>query len=715
MVGIAPFLFPIVLTASAAAAAPVIIHLMMRTKPRLIVFPAMRFVLKTHRANLSKLKLKHLILLAMRMAMIVLIAFLLARSQLPNWSASPEQALPTAAVIILDTSASMGYRHQGKTLLNHGKQLAARLVESLPEGSLTLVLNTGQVSKTGTFLGARDVVTKQIHDVAQGFGHASLAVALGAAVEKLDRIDLPRKEVYVLTDMTTQAWRDEVDFVDSTGVRFILVNCWGGQDTNFALDRLTVRAMAVPVGAEVPIETAVHTRRVGGQVGLQVELDGRMVEQRPLVLPAASTEALRLTVSPSRQGVVHGRVILEADDPLAVDNVRYFTIQVNRATELLILRDPTTIGRGDWTTFLMANAIAPSGQVAGHQAWVRRKTLSADRLTAAHLAAPHVVLASNISSLGAAQWALLEAYVRGGGRLWIVVGPLTARDAYNTEQAQRLMPVSFKALEELGQGVRWRTTALDHPMLLPFAGQENPPLTAVRCLRRFGVETVAGDARTLLKYADETPAIVLRRVGTGRVLLWNFSPEKHFSNLAALEQFPILARRAMRILTGQASADTMHVCGKSVVVPVPRRLGGATVTLRKPGGDSDQAVSHDPGGRTVTVLGETPGPWGLRFVRGDLREGRGFSVNVSAAESTMAPAETSRLNEMFPKGRLVIAKDLAEIRRAWQREDMALDLTIPLLLALVVLMTGESFFANRFYRRSDMPVASPTPSGELDR
>ena len=707
MVGIAPFLFPMVLTASAAAAAPVIIHLMMRTKPRLVVFPAMRFVLKTHRANLSKLKLKHLILLAMRMAMIVLIAFLLARSQLPNWSASPEQALPTAAVIIIDNSASMGYRHQGKTLLNRGKQTAAQLVESLPEGSLTLVLNTAEVSKTGRFLGARDVVTKQILDIEQGFGHAALATALGAAVEKLDRIDLPRKEVYVLTDMTAQAWRDEVDFLDTEDVRFILVNCWGGQDTNFALDRLAVRAMAVPVGAEVPIETAVRSHRVGGQIGLQVELDGRMVEQRPLVLPAAGTEAVQLTVSPRREGVVHGRVILGGDDPLAIDNVRYFTIQVNRATELLILRDPTTIGRGDWTTFLMANAIAPSGQVAGRQAWVRRKTIAADRLTAAHLVAPHVVLVSNISSLGAAQWTLLEAYVRGGGRLWVVVGPLTSRDAYNTEQAQRLMPVSFKAQEELGQGMGWRTTTLDHPMLVPFAGDENPPLTAVRCLRRFGVETVAGDARTLLKYTDNTPAIVLRRVGTGRVLLWNFSPARHFSNLAALEQFPILARRATRILTGQAAADTMHVCGKRVVVPVPRRLGGGTVALRGPGAESEQAVQLDPGGRTVTVLGDRPGPWGLRFVRGDLREGRGFSVNVSAAESNMAPAETQRLTEMFPAGRLVIAKDLDEIRRAWQQEDVALDLTIPLLLALVVLMTGESFFANRFYWRSDMPTVVP--------
>lgn len=703
MIGVAPFLFPMMLTASAAAVAPVIIHLMMRTKPRLMVFPAMRFVLKTQQANLSKLKLKHLILLAMRMAMIVLIAFLIARTRLPNWSASPEEAVPTAAVIILDTSASMDYRYQGKSLLARGKQMAAELVASLPEGSLVLVLNTCQVSGGGKFLGARDVVTKQILDTAQGYGHASLAAALGAAVEKLGRIDMPRKEVYVMSDMTAQSWRGAESFAGVKGVRFVVVDCWSGQDINFALDGLSLEAMSVPIGVETLIETVLHSRRAGGQVRVQVELDGRKVEERPVSLPASSSEPLRFTVSPRREGVVHGRVILDSADPLAADNVRHFTLQVNSPTELLVLRDPTTIGRGDWTTFLMSNAIAPSGQGPGRRASVRRKTISADRLAAAHLTSPHVVLASNVSSLPAAQWALLETYVRQGGRLWIVAGPLTSPEGYNGNEAQRVMPVSLEAQEELARPVAWRTDRLDHPMLTPFAGRENPPLSAVRCARRFGVKTVAGDADTLLKYADDVPAIVLRRVGAGRVLLWNFSPAEQFSNLAGLEQFPILARRATKVLTGQVRAETMYLCGASVVVPFPRRLAAAGVTLRRPGADSDRPVSADVGGRTVTVLADRPGAYRARFTRGDLYAGRGFSVNVSPAESDMRSIEPDKLSAMFPSDALVVARDATAVRRAWRGEELALDLTIPLLLALVLLMTGESFFANRFYRRSAMP------------
>ena len=708
MTGVEPFLFPMILTASAAAAAPVIIHLMMRTKPRRVVFPAMRFVLKTHKANLSKLKIKHLILLAMRMLMIVLIAFLLARSQIPEWSSAPDVALPTAAVIIIDNSGSMGYRYRGRTLLEHAKRMATRIVESLPDGSKILVLSTAGGERAVEFLEAKNDVTQQILDIAQGYGQASTADALAAAKARLDTPELPRKEVYVLSDMTAQAWRDtdKVDLTKSKGIRFVLVDCWGGKDVNFSLGQLDLSATAMPVGTEVRIDTDVRGHLIAGQLQVQIEFDGHRVEKKPVSVPASSSAPVGFTVTPKRQGVLHGRVVLGQDDPLALDNVRYFTLQVNRSTDLLILRDPTTIGRGDATTFLLGNAIAPSGRDVSGKGWVTRRTIPVGTLAGAHLATSHVVLVSNVSTLPAAQWTMLEHYVRGGGRMWIVVGPLTSADAYNSEQAQRLMPVSFAAQEESDKGIGWRTDKLDHPMLSPFTDPENVSLASVRCYRRFGVKTVAGDARVVLPYADGVPAIVLRRVGAGQVLLWNFLPEQRFSNLVH-PYLPILARRAAQVLVGQARADTMHACGERVVVPFPRGLVGAGITLRGPDADNHAPITPDPAGRTVTVPTESPGPWTLRFSRGQVHDSRGFSTNTGLAESDMRLADRTRLTGMFPPDKVVFAKDMSGIRIAWQRSDMALDLTVPLLLALVLLMTGESFFANRFYRRSETPVDEP--------
>src|ERR1035437_8056079 len=112
------------------AAAPVIIHLILRTKPRRLTFPAMRFVKKTHHATLHMLRLKHLILLGMRMGAIVLAAVLIARATIPAWASREDRSVPAAVALVIDNSGSMNYRYRGQRLLALAKQQARKLIES---------------------------------------------------------------------------------------------------------------------------------------------------------------------------------------------------------------------------------------------------------------------------------------------------------------------------------------------------------------------------------------------------------------------------------------------------------------------------------------------------------------------------------------------------------------------------------------------------------
>ena len=160
------FVYGAILWGSVAAAAPVVIHLLMRSKPRKVVLPTLRFVKTTHRANISKLKLKHLILLVMRMAAIVLAVLILGRAFLPGYRSSDGSSVPSAVVVVVDNSASMGYRLGGRTLLDRGKQVAAEIVESLPAGSRVAVITTDP-GKTGAgFLVDRKLAGQHVTDAA---------------------------------------------------------------------------------------------------------------------------------------------------------------------------------------------------------------------------------------------------------------------------------------------------------------------------------------------------------------------------------------------------------------------------------------------------------------------------------------------------------------------------------------------------------------------
>ncbi len=94
---------------------PVLLHLIMRQKPRHVSFPAFRFLRQRHLINRRKLRLQHLLLLLLRMGIIAALCLALAR---PRVAAERVAALfsnerPVAAVFIFDTSASMEYSAAG--------------------------------------------------------------------------------------------------------------------------------------------------------------------------------------------------------------------------------------------------------------------------------------------------------------------------------------------------------------------------------------------------------------------------------------------------------------------------------------------------------------------------------------------------------------------------------------------------------------------------
>jgi hypothetical protein len=76
-------LHPAILYGLGLVALPVILHLLLRQKPRKLVFPALRLIVQRRRQNVRRMRLRHLWLLLLRMLVIGLIVFAIARPSLP--------------------------------------------------------------------------------------------------------------------------------------------------------------------------------------------------------------------------------------------------------------------------------------------------------------------------------------------------------------------------------------------------------------------------------------------------------------------------------------------------------------------------------------------------------------------------------------------------------------------------------------------------------
>src|SRR5262249_8919847 len=138
------FIHPLLLTGLLLVGIPVLLHLIMRQKPKHLLFPAMRFLVQRHRINQRKLQLRHLLLLALRMLLIAAACLALARPKIFSDRINLNSKQPVDAVLIFDTSFSMEYASGGRTRLEEAKRRSLELLDEIPEGSRVAVLDTAE-------------------------------------------------------------------------------------------------------------------------------------------------------------------------------------------------------------------------------------------------------------------------------------------------------------------------------------------------------------------------------------------------------------------------------------------------------------------------------------------------------------------------------------------------------------------------------------------
>src|SRR5271170_4508746 len=118
-----------------AIAVPIVLHLIMRQRPKLLEFPALRFIQKRHDLNQRRLQLRHLLLLLLRAGAIAILAFALARPSIKFSSRLGSQEAPVAAALIFDAAPHMQYRRDKKTRLEAAQEIGAWLLTQLPPES----------------------------------------------------------------------------------------------------------------------------------------------------------------------------------------------------------------------------------------------------------------------------------------------------------------------------------------------------------------------------------------------------------------------------------------------------------------------------------------------------------------------------------------------------------------------------------------------------
>ena len=518
------FLAPFFSLFAVLAAVPLVIHLIGRSRAQVRPFPGLAFLLAGHRKVARRTKLRQILLLLLRAAVMAAVPLCLAKPFVEAVSDLPAQLRGVqSSVLLIDDSVGMSYQMGASTLLDRARSRAARLIDALDrDADAALVLGSrGSVAPVGELTSDRARLLRALAAVHPTYRAADLGVALRRAAQILSS-SRGLKRIYLLSDLSAHAL--DAGVAAPADVEVVLIDVADGKplpnraiadlrvDPAPGLGRNGVRVTAeVANFGEQPIKDLPVTLLVDGKAVarglLNLPARGRAVKRFYHVLghalslsvpsggPAARNDRRQKQGQSGDEAAPAGThdVAMElGKDDLTPDDLRYLRVEVQRTLRVLIVDgDPRGLRRED-EVFYLEMALRPGDR---EDSPLDTATTTVEELAHRSLSEYDAVFLCNVKAQELSRLRLVPAlrdYVSQGGGMFISVGDNVDPDAYNSVLGDLLPqpltgsktagPVQRPGEDPyqndqrdreatlLGAGERLGRLDRRHPLLLPFSG-----------------------------------------------------------------------------------------------------------------------------------------------------------------------------------------------------------------------------------------------------
>lgn len=706
-------------TLAAAAAIPIVIHLLSRRRFRIVDWAAMRFLLSAQRQSVRRLRLEQWLLLATRCAILLLLG--LALAAVTPWAESlwrqlwPGAAIPAAAVagrthkvLIIDLTASMSARDAGGIAADRAKSLAAALVRSSAGGDGFSVIALG-VTAEAPIPGPADDAGKVVQEV-EGLrcthGAADLSGALQLAEELIRRSpgQFAQREIYVFSDMQRSTWPQATSPAGAwtegwarlqAATQLFVVDVGRDGIDNLAITDLTLGDPLIVAGMRTVATATIRNASPRLRSGVAVELlIGRasapplVVQQQAATIPAGGSAAISFPIqfaSPDDY-LVQVRV---PDDALEFDNQRSLVVSVRDRSPVLLVNGKPAIERREQATGWLSDALNPfTDDVRRPLVPAQPRTIDLAQLAdpvAGDPAAYDAVFLCDVPRLTEREVARIQTHLQRGGGLCIGLGPNVDLENYNRllgRGGANLLPAMLRGRVRApdqafftlaADAESWRRA----PLAAFASDHDRAALLGARFREYVRLEPIAGaGVRTNLSFVPPAgmapeaakailsdPLFVECPRHRGRVYLMASTWNTDWTSWPIAPSFPPFVQELYRTLVRPTVRRTSAV-GEPLLDWLPVSTPAGDVTVQAPDGRREKGLlTAEPHATRLQFAGADLGGIyrvSLPSARGDLQ----FAVNAPAnGESDLSRISHDELRAATPDEDAQIVSKLEQIRR----------------------------------------------------
>ncbi len=667
------FLSPWFLLGLLGVGLPIWLHLLKQHKTIPLPFSSLMFFEKRTQSSVKHKRLKHLLLLALRLALLILLALLFAGPYIMQKPSTTNNGKRNV-VIAVDHSFSM--RQGGQ--LDKAKQDASSLAASLGANARAEVLAVGMhsramsqmVSDPGQIRGAIDAISAS--DERSDYSE------LGRAVRAISEAERVPVEVHFFTDaQQTSMPANFSDLAMPADARLTVHRTRDTAKPNWTVETVTapgrifdtkkVRVQATIAGFSTP----------AAKKQVKFIANGKTLDSKTVDLSANGRASVEFVSFDGNYGFNKCEIRIEPTDDFSSDDV--FRFAVERADPRRVLFIHSDLDTRSALYYRSALEAAGSGNFVMDVV----STGQASNLTLEKFA---FVVLSDSGPLAQGFEESLRRYVMGGGAVFMTLGRASV--------ASSKMPLTGDPLD----GTRTAQRSGDRFFTITWTDATNPVIAKSAGLDRvkfFQLVNVKGEGwRHMARASDGGWILAEKQMGEGRVMVLASALDNVANDLPLHPTFLPLVEQSARLLARETESATSLPVGAPLELRTARERPTSVEVLDP---DGKRVLSLEESVKALTVNLDREGFYEIRRAQG--RQSM-VAVNAPRLESNLAlvPQETLALWENKGQTGTVSA---GQATTPDFEKPQPVSYWRPILVLLLLAVLAESFIAGRHLERGD--------------
>ena len=717
------FLNWMLLGGTLAFAAPLLIHLLNRSRFKVVDWGAMHLLDAALQVNSKRIEWQSWLLLFMRCMIPILLALALARPVFTKWR-SASAAGDKSLVLLIDNSLSMQAQvGEGSTRFDKAIAQATELIKrQKPSTELSLWTVGGvptDVLNGNSFDHA--LVLNKLSTLHSGASSVPVQSAFSAAIKRISGMQNANREIVLISDFQNDEWlsfneaeqsalRDQLT-AESLPIQLTLLpirDVISATNLSVEIDAFESPLVVVDQAFRISVQVRNHGANPANDIPVILKVAGTEIASRRVSIPGNGVEQAMFDCQIQAAGNHQIEVRIDDAAGYEADNVANQIVVVRQPLQVLIVDERAAASELQRASGYLSLALSPFVATDSGKNLVQSRVVAPDRVVRGEVAEHDVVVLADVSRLNDKLADEVADFVEAGGGLLLFSGSAIDPNWYNNrwggKSKRPLLPSQFlKQPRPITGPSRIDIAPLKHPALSSLVRESESGFEGVEFQRwrEFEIEPQAesnNSVDVLLRLENGHPLLLTKASGNGHVMQFASSVDTGDSNLPLRPVFvPLMQGLVQWLATGSEQSFNV-VAGQPLTIRPDTSANDLIYVVTIPDA-SKMELRIDGGSQVAFTQTALPGVYSVADPRANAAPMQ-FAISAPVAESRLQFLTMDQIQETANSIGASVASDSVELATMQSQRANGREVWRWMLLGMIAMLFAELWWQQRIARGS---------------